>query len=321
MDYGPEHVAEREITDTLQTCPYRDTPEITWVHVRGIHRQEVVGSLGECFGIHHLLQEDILAADQRPKVEEKGDYLFVVMRLFGRGEAPGSVTSEQVTVVVGRGWVLSFQETGWDFFEPLRREIRSNGGGIRERGAGYLAYRLMDLVVDQYFTVLEGIGEVIEELEERVVVTPDPSLVRDLHTLKRSLLEIRRVIWPMRGLVGRLLHQGPGALFGEGMGVYFNDLQDHVLQIMDTAEVYRDMLSGILDIYLSSVSNRMNEIMKVLTVIATIFIPLTFLAGLYGMNFRHMPELEWVWGYPLVLLIMLSTALGMLAYFKRKRWF
>jgi magnesium transporter len=280
----------------------------------------VLEQLGERFGLHPLVVEDILNTDQRPKLEDYGEYLFIVLKshYHSDGES-GDAEIEQISLVLGPNYVLSFQERAGDEFEPVRERIRSNKGRVRRQGADYLAYSLIDLIADTYFLVLERLGERMETLEEELVTDPTTETLQAIHKLKREMVFLRKSIWPLREVIGAL-ERGESPLIQDTTGVYLRDVYDHIIQVIDTVETYRDMLSGMLDIYLSSVSNRMNEVMKVLTIIATIFIPLTFVAGVYGMNFKHMPELEWPWAYPLVWLAMIIIAGLMVAYFRRKRW-
>jgi len=291
---------------------------VTWVNVEGLGRMELLGRLGECFDIHPLVLEDIANTDQRPKAEEYEEYLFVVLKMLNPVE--NGVVSEQVSLVLGRGWLLTFQEgLDGDPFGPVRLRLQNGQGRLRSQGADYLAYALMDVIVDNYFIVLEGVADSIEYLEEELMHSPTQRTLAEIYRLKRELLFIHKSIWPLREVVGSLVRR-ESPLVQDSTLIYLRDLYDHTIQVVETVETLREMLSGMLDIYLSSVSNRMNGIMKVLTVIATIFMPLTFIAGLYGMNFRNMPELEWRWGYPAVLILMVAITAGMLLFFRRKRW-
>ena len=320
MRYSPGEFAEADL-DGLDACPtISDCPGVCWINVDGVHDVSALERLGGCFGLHPLVLEDIANTDQRPKMEDHGDYIYAVFRMLTPGEG-GAVISEQVSLVLGRNFVLSFQEEGkeGDVFDNVRGRIRADKGMVRKLGPGYLAYSLLDAVVDGYFVVLDALGERVEQLEDEVVADPRRETVNRIHVLKRETLFLRRSVWPLRELVGGL-EKGGSALVEQSTGVYLRDLYDHTVQVMDTVETFREMLSGMLDIYLSSVSNRMNEVMKVLTIIATIFIPLTFLVGVYGMNFKHMPELDWTWGYPALWGVMVAVALIMLAGFKKKGW-
>lgn len=319
MDYHDDHFEERELSRVEDCFPYKDRDSVTWINIDGIHQVEVVEKIGRHYDIHPLVLEDILHADQRPKMEDYEDYVFLIMKMISYDEAQRLLHTEQVSVIVGRRFVISFQESEGDVFESVRERIRKGKGRIRKGGSDYLAYALMDAVVDNYFLVLEKIGEDIEELEAEVVDKPAPATVESIHNLKRELLFLRKSVWPLREAVAAL-EKGESPLIQERTTVYLRDVYDHTIQVIDTIETFRDMVSGMMDMYLSSLSNRMNEVMKVLTVIATLFIPLTFIAGIYGMNFKYMPELEWRYGYGLVWGVIILIALLMLLYIRKKKW-
>ena len=309
-----------EQVDGIEACfPLADRPSVTWINVDGIHRVEILERLGNQLAVHPLVLEDILNTDQRPKLEDFDAYVFVVLKVYRNSEQGDGMAVEQVSLILGPNSVISFQEEPGDIFDPVRERIRKSKGRIRRMGADYLAYALVDAVVDSYFVILEGVGEQVEFVEEALVADPRPETLQTIHNLKRDMILLRKAVWPLREVVGVLV-RGESSLVGESITIYLRDVYDHTIQVIDTIETFRDMISGMLDIYLSSVSNRMNEVMKLLTIIATIFIPLTFIAGLYGMNFKYMPELEWRGGYPLVWLVMLIIAALMLLYFRRKKW-
>jgi len=324
MDYSEQSFQEAEAT-TFDACiPYKDKPTVTWINVDGVHDVEMMEHFGACFGLHPLVMEDILNTDQRPKMEDYGSYLYIVLKmLYPANNAPGddTVTAEQVSIILGENFVISFQEKDrdGDVFDPIRERIRGAKGRIRGMGADYLAYSILDAVVDGYFIILEKLGERIEAIEEELVAHPTPTTLHMIHDLKREMIFLRRSVWPLREVVSGL-GRGESGLIREQTRVYLRDVYDHAIQVIDTIETFRDMLSGMLDIYLSSMSNRLNEVMKVLTIIATIFIPMTFLAGVYGMNFKYLPELEWRWGYPAFWLVVVATGVTMLAFFRRKKW-
>ncbi len=319
IDYTPDSFEEKEITALKECFYFMDASAITWINVEGLHEIELVQQLGDCQGIHPLVLEDILNTEQRPKAEDFGDYLFIVLKMLRPREGVG-IATEQVSLILGENFVISFQEGfAGDAFNPIRERIRGGKGRIRTMGADFLAYSLIDAVVDDYFVALEKIGEEIEELEVEVVTSPTRETQRKIHRLKRSMIFLRKSVWPLREVIGSL-ERRDSRLVREGTIVYFRDVYDHAVQVIDTVDTYRDMLSGMLDIYLTSLSNRTNEVMKVLTIIATIFMPLTFIVGLYGMNFKYMPELEWHWGYPAVLLLMFLISIAMVIFFRRKRW-
>ncbi len=311
---------EQDGAATMDAClPLKGGQGATWIDVDGIHQVNILEQLGECLGIHSLVLEDILNTDQRPKLDVFDDYLFIVLKVFRYDEPGSGMEVEQISLILGAGFLVSFQEKPGDVFDPIRERIRIGKGRIRKMRVDYLAYALVDAIVDHYFVVLEQIAEKIELLEEELVADPTPETLQTIHDLKRDLIFLRKSVWPLREVIGGL-ERGESPLIGESIDIYLRDVYDHTIQVIDTLETFRDMVSGMLDMYLSSVSNRMNEVMKLLTIIATIFIPLTLIAGIYGMNFRYMPELEWPWGYPMVWLVMLGIAVLMLVYFRGKRW-
>jgi magnesium transporter len=319
IDYDSKNFQEKEVHKIEECFPFKDKPTVTWINIDGLQEVGVVEKIGTHFGVHPLILEDILHTGQRPKAEDLGDYLFIVLKMIYHDENEDEIMGEQVSLILGQNYVISFQEREGDIFNPIRERIRNGKGRIRKGGADYLAHALIDAIVDHYFVILEKLGEKIEFLEEELVTNPTPETLQVIHTLKRNLIFLRKSVWPLREVISGL-ERGESPLITEPTGIYLRDVYDHTIQVIDTIETFRDMVSGMLDIYLSSVSNRMNEVMKVLTIIATIFIPLTFIAGIYGMNFKFMPELEWHWGYPMLLIIMLLLVGFMLMYFRRKKW-
>ena len=319
IDYDEAQVQEKEIKNVEECFPFKDTPTVTWINIDGIHDVEVIEKIGKHFNLHPLLMEDIANTDQRPKMEDFCDHIFVVLRMLEYDEVKKSIKSEQISLVIGSNFVISFQESTGDIFNPLRERIRTGKGRVRKTGADYLAYSLIDAIVDNYFIILEKIGERIEEIEEKLVTNPTPETLKIIHELKSDMIFLRKSVWPLREVISGLQRM-ESSLIKESTAVYFRDVYDHTIQVIDTVETFRDMLSGMLDIYLSSISNKMNEIMKVLTIIATIFIPLTFIAGVYGMNFKYMPELEWQFGYFAILILMSVIGVLMLIYFRGKKW-
>jgi len=319
MDYDEAHFQEKE-TKTIEECLlFKDKPTVTWINIDGLHQVEILERLGECYGLHPLVLEDILDTDQRPKMEDYGEYLFIVLRMLNYNDKSSEIEAEQISLILGTNFVLSFQEKEGDTFNPIRERIRNSKGRIRRMGADYLSYSLLDSIVDNYFIILEKLGEKIEFLEDELVTRPTPETLQIIHHLKREMIYLRKAVWPLREVIGNL-ERGEPPLVKETIRVYLRDVYDHTIQVIDTIETFRDMVSGMLDIYLSSISNRLNAVMKVLTIIATIFMPLTFLAGIYGMNFKYMPELEWRWSYPVVWLIMVGIGVSMLLYFRKKKW-
>ncbi len=317
FNYAGTHCDEQIVTDVDALQPPADET-VTWVNVGGVHKVEVLEGFGKHFGLHPLLLEDIANTDQRPKLDDYETYLFLVMKMLTTSDR-GDILVEQVSFVLGRNYVLSFQENGTDVFGPVRDRLKGGKGRLRQNGSDYLIYALIDAVVDQYFAVLEMLGERIESLQERVMADPKPETLQNIHALKRQLLFVRRAVWPLREAINNL-SRSECPFLHEPTKLFFRDVYDHVVQIVDTIETLREMVSASLDIYLSSVSYRLNAVMRVLTVITTIFMPLSFIAGIYGMNFEHMPELKWVWGYPMALGIMGVVAAIMLIGFRLKNW-
>jgi len=320
IDYDEKHFEERKVKKVEECLPFKDKPTVTWINIDGIQQVDIIEAIGKHFGVHPLVLEDIVNTGQRPKMEDFGNYIFVVLKMIYYDEKEDEIKTEQVSLLISQNFVISFQEREGDVFNPIRERIRGGKGRIRKMGADYLAYALMDGVIDNYFVILEKVGEKLEGMEEELVTNPTPETLQAIHNLKKDMIFLRKSVWPLREVIGGL-ERGESKLVQESTQIYFRDVYNHTIQVMDAIETSRDMLSGMLDIYLSSVSNRMNEVMKVLTIIATIFIPLTFIAGIYGMNFQNMPELGWRWGYFAVLLVMVVIGISMLVYFKRKRWF
>jgi magnesium transporter len=317
FNYAGTRCDERRDLSLAVLAPPTDG-SVTWVDVGGVHNMDILESFGKQFQLHPLLLEDIANTDQRPKLDDYDTYLFLVMKMLSVTDRQDIVV-EQVSLVLGRNFVLSFQENGADVFTPVRDRLRGGKGRLRQSGADYLLYALIDAIVDQYFTVVEVLGEKIEALQDLVVSDPKPETLHQIHALKRQLLFLRRAVWPLREATNNL-SRSECPLLQESTKVFFRDVYDHVVQIVDTIETLREMVSASLDIYLSSISYRLNTVMKVLTIITTIFMPLTFIVGIYGMNFEHMPELKWEWGYPLVLGVMAAIAIAMLGFFIRKKW-
>lgn len=324
LEYDEERFRQEKLED-LETCfLFPEKPAVTWIQVEGVHQPEVMEKLGQCFSLHPLMLEDILNTDQRPKVEDYGEDLFIVVKALSSKET-GEIAAEQVSLVLKPNALLSFREGSGNLFGPLQERLRTGKGRVRKMGADYLAYSLLDVVVDQYFLVLEKLGEEIESLEAKVVAGPAMQTVGKIQELKREMILLRKWIWPLREVVNNLEREEEEqekkpARIQETTRIYLRDVYDHTIQVLETIEIFREMLSGMMDIYLSSINNRMNAIMKVLTIIATIFMPLTFIAGVYGMNFKNMPELNWSWGYPGVLIGMLAIGVFMLLSFRKKKW-
>lgn len=319
IDYSEDHVVEREDVEIDECVRLLHQPGVTWINVNGIHETRLVETLGERFGLHPLTIEDIVNTTQRPKMEEFDDYIFVVVRMLYYSKEREEIANEQVSLIVAPEFVISFQERSEDVFESVRARIRNNKGRLRKMKADYLAYALMDCVVDGYFLILEQLGEQIETLEDEIVESPAQDTMQRIHFMKREVLHVRKSVWPLREEIAAILRT-ESPIIQESTYAYLRDVHDHTIRVIDTVETYRDMLMGMHDTYLTVVSNRMNEVMKLLTIIATIFIPLTFVVGVYGMNFDYMPELDWRYGYFAVLAAMAMIALAMLVYFRRKNW-
>ncbi len=319
MNYDETRFLEKEIKSVEDILPLKEKPTVTWINVAGIHEVDTIEKIGESFDLHPLVIEDIVNTDQRIKVEDFGNYIFVVLKMFFYDENKNEIKAEQISLILGSNFVISFQEEESDIFKPIRERIRNGKGRARKLGADYLAYSLLDAIVDHYFVILEKLGERVEDLEDELVTRPEPKILEEIHRLRREMIFLRKSVWPLREIIA-CLERGETSLIQKSTEIYLRDVYDHTIQVMDAVETYRDMLAGMLETYLSSISNKMNEVMKVLTIIATIFIPLTFIVGIYGMNFRFMPELEWRWSYLIIWAIMIVVAVFMIFYFKRKKW-
>ncbi|HYU31430.1 MAG TPA: magnesium/cobalt transporter CorA [Thermoanaerobaculia bacterium] len=323
IDYGPDHLEEKVVERFEDLLPYRNSPTTTWINVEGLTDVPLLEFLGQNFGIHVLTLEDILNCGQRPKIEDYGTYHFLVMKSLALREE--CLEIEQISFILGKNYVITLQEIPGDSFEAVRQRIRRGKGQIRKAGADYLVYALVDALIDEFFPVLERVGEHVEELEDTVILRPSPEILQRVHEVKRDLLVLRRTAWPERDTISSFSRE-ESHLIREETKIFIRDCYDHMVQVIDMIETYRDLASGLQEAYLSSLSNRMNEIMKVLTIISTIFIPLTFIAGIYGMNFDphtspwNMPELEWYWGYPFSLAMMAIVAIALVLFFRRKRW-
>jgi magnesium transporter len=320
--YSLDSITEETVSDLASIRNLLAKWPVVWVNVDGLGDEGIIRELGQIFDLHQLALEDIVNVHQRAKVEQYKNNSFIVARMAEMNER---LETEQLSLVLGKNYVLTFQEQPGDCFDPVRERIHKKGGRIRQAGPDYLAYALLDSFIDHYFPVLEKYGERIEELEDEVVLRPGSRFVSEIHELKRDLLSLRRAAWPLRETLNALVRE-PSPFIRDETRIYLRDCYDHLVQIIDLLENYREIAAGIMDVYLSSVSNRLNEIMKVLTIFTTFFIPLNFIAGLYGMNFRtdsspwNMPELGWHYGYPFALAVMAASGAAMLLYFRRKGW-
>jgi magnesium transporter len=319
LDYDENQFEEKEAKNIEECFPFKDKPTITWINIDGLHQVDIIEKIGKKFDLHPLLLEDILNTEQRPKIEDFETYIYIVLKMLLYDEKTNEINSEQVSIIFGQNFVISFQEKEVDVFNPLREIIRTGKGRIRKMKADYLAYSLIDAIVDGYFLILEKLGENIEDVEEIMMANPSPETLKAIHKLKRRMISLRKSVWPLREVVSAL-ERSESSLIHDQTRIYLKDVYDHTIQVIDTVETHRDMLSGMLDVYLSSISNKLNEIMKVLTMIATIFIPLTFIVGVYGMNFEFMPGLKWYWGYPAIWGVMLMIVISMLLFFRKKKW-
>lgn len=325
IDYCADHAIGVQLATPEDCAGYLDSNSVSWVDVQGLGSEDVLQRLGKVFSLHPLVLEDVVNVPQRPKVEEYGNQQILIAQMVSlKPEGKGFFT-EQVSFILGKNYLLTVQEEPeFDTFEPVRQRLHHDRGNIRQQGADYLLYALLDTVIDGFFPVLEDYGERLEELEDEVVAKPNQATLDKIHKIKRELLLLRRSIWPQRDAINALIRDG-SALISAPIYIYLRDCYDHAVQIIDMVETYRELASNLMDVYLSSISNRMNEVMKVLTVISTIFIPLTFIAGVYGMNFDpevagNMPELRIPYGYAICWLVMIAIALSLLFYFWRRGW-
>lgn len=319
IDYNENEITERLAATPAECSQYISKKTVTWINVTGLHDTDFLAKLGEVLEIHPLVLEDILHTGQRPKLEDHDNYIFIVFQMFYRQPDTPKIVSEQVSMILGPGYVITFQEMEGDVFEMIRDRIRAGKGRIRKMGCDYLAYALLDAIVDNYFVVLDDLDEHTEDLHEAVLSHPETETLQAIHRLRRELIFVRKRLWPLRELVAAL-EKSENRLIQKDLRPYLRDVYEHTIQVIDTVESLRDVMSGVMDIYITMVSNRTNDVMKVLTVIATLFIPLTFVAGIYGMNFEFMPELRWPWGYFGALGVMGAIGLNMLIYFKRRGW-
>jgi magnesium transporter len=319
FEYNASSVREREL-ESLEECrECKEAKGLVWINIDGVHDVSIVETLGDIFEFHPLVREDIVNTNQRPKVEEYDSYLYAIVKMLYEEKDNHSLQAEQVSIIVTSRLVISFQEREGDVFNPVRDRLRTGKGIVRQRGSDYLAYCLIDAIVDHYFLIMENLEERVHPLEEAVVEDPSPQVLQRIHDLKNDLMFLRRSLWPLREMLARLYREQLPPI-QKNTRPFIRDVHDHTIQVIEILESFQEIVSGLMDIYLSSISIRMNNIMKVLTIIATIFIPLTFIAGVYGMNFRYMPELSWRWGYPAVWGVMVLVFVGMLIFFKRKKW-
>ena len=319
IDYDQTRYEHLKDITIEEATGLKETETVSWINLSGIHDTTLIDDFGKRFGIHPLALEDILNTHHRPKLDEFEGFSLIIVKMLSFDDEAQSIKAEQVSFLLGKNYVISFQEHEEDVFDGVRERLERSSGRIRQRGPDYLAYALLDSIVDSYFHILEKVGDRLVQLEEELISDPQSSLLTTIYHYKRELLLLRKSVWPLREVINQL-HKEVSPLIQEGTQVYLRDLYDHAIQAIDTVEVFRDAITGLQDLYMSSVSNRMNEIMKVLTIMASIFIPLTFIAGIYGMNFEYMPELKWQWGYFAAWGVMAGCAAAMLIYFRKKKW-
>ncbi len=320
IDYDSSKLEERTASSIEEILHFKDSKSVTWVNIDGLADIDLIDSIGKCFAIHPLVLEDILNTHQRPKYEEYGDYLYIVLKAMApSGDDGFSVYYEQISMLVMKNMLFTFKEQHDDIFTPLKHRIRNDKGRLRNQGTDYLAYAILDSIVDQYFFLQDSLDESIESIEDELLERPTPEILMAIQNIKKELIHIRRSVSPVRDLLNGII-RSESQLITRKMHIYFRDVQDHVLRIAESIESYRDIVTNLLDIYISSISNRMNEVMKVLTIFASIFIPLTFIAGIYGMNFEYMPELKWQWAYPALWAVFITIPLIFLYFFKKKKW-
>lgn len=320
MDYDETHF-EETVYQTAEECfKYKNTMTSTWINVDGIHDTTIIEKIGKNFGISTLVLEDVVNTNSRPKIDDFKDYVFIIIKMLTYDKPTRMLNIEQVSFIIGNNYVISFQENEGDLFNSIRAALRDSDSRTRKFGSDYLTYRLMDKIVDEYFLIIESMGEELEEMEDDVAGNPSKEFLHRFNDLKQNSIYLRKSVWPLREVINYLL-RSEVPLIKPAVLPYFRDLYDHTVQVIDTTETYRDLFSDIMDLYLSTLSLRMNEVMKVLTIISTIFIPLTFIVGVYGMNFHYMPELSWKYGYFVVWGIMIAIAGTMIFFFKKKKWF
>jgi magnesium transporter len=319
MDYDADQIREKEVVHIEECFPFKAEPSVTWINIDGLHETNLIEKIGQYFDVHPLILEDIVHTGTRPKIEDFEDFAFVVFKMLYYDESTEDILEEQFSIILGTNFVISFQEREGTVFNPLRDRIRTLKNRIRKKGADYLAYALIDTVVDNYFIVLEIMEEKIEALDEELFTSMSKETFHSIDDMKRKLIALRKSVTPLREIINTIQKE-EFRLIQESSLIFFRDIYDHVIQIQETIETHRELVFGLHDIFLTNVNNKMNEIMKILTITATIFIPLTFIAGIYGMNFKYMPELDWKWGYFAVWGIIIGVVGLMVYYFKKKDW-
>ncbi len=319
IDYDKEKVNRKDLEKVEESFPFKNSPTVTWLNVIGLHDVDTLQKISDHFGIHPLVMEDILNTGHQPKTEIFDNYIFIIAKMIRFDSENNETALEQVSIIMGKHFVITFQEKEGDIFDPVRKRIAISNGRLRQHGPDYLTYALLDVIVDNYFLIIQDLHTIIEELDERVLQSADKSQIYDIQKLMRETLLLRKTIWPLRLAIADLMEED-ASLIQKFTLPYLRDLYDHTNHVVDTIETFREMVTGTMSVYMSNISNRMNDVMKVLTIIATIFIPLTFIAGIYGMNFENIPELKWSFGYPLVWLLMVTIGLIMIIFFHKKKW-
>jgi magnesium transporter len=318
-EYDMDDLVVRDLKNISECFPYISKSSVSWVNIDGLHDVDVIETLGKNLNLHPLTLEDIANTNQRPKIEDYGEYLFCAIKMLTCDDPKHELEIENVSIILGPTYIITYQERPGDVFDPVRERLKNKNGRIRKMKADYLAYALIDTIVDNYFVVLEKLGERIEELEDELVEKPSQNSLQEIYHLKREFIYIRKAVWPLREIMS-FFQKSDSPLIVDTTKRYIHDLYDHTAQIIDTCETSRDMLSSMLETYLSSISNKMNDVMKILTIFTTIFIPITFISSMYGMNFKNIPETEYQWGYFVVWGVNILIAIFMLAFFRRKRW-
>lgn len=319
VHYSPENFDEFDVNPLEMVFPATQKSEFAWINIDGIHDVDLIDRIGRHFHIHPLTLEDILNTAHRPKFETFENYGYIVLKMIQYDVGTGQVSTEQVSLILTENVLVSFLESHGEIFEPVRARLRKGQGRIRKAGCDYLAYALVDAVVDHYFSLLDQISTKIESLEDEIIEAPTSNTLQQVYSLKGDIIYLRKQIWPLREVIS-LMAKEESYFIQENTRLFLRDIHDHTIQIIDTIETQRDHVTGLLDLYMTQISYKMNEVMKVLTIVATLFIPITFIAGVYGMNFRHMPELEWPWGYGLVWGLMIAVVITMVLYFNKKKW-
>lgn len=319
IHYTPENIIEKSLWD-IKDINLKDPSGVHWINVYGLSDTSIIEGLGKSFSVEHLFLEDILNTSKRPKIDDLNNNLFIILKMIYNNEGSDVIVSEQLSIILSGNYVITFQEDPGDVFDPIRDRIRLDKGPIRKKGPDYLCYAIIDAVVDNYFRVLENFEDRIENLQQELVEIPDKDTLRKIYSIKGELIFLKKSVWPLREILSTMYH-GDYNLISDSLNIYIKDIYEHLIEVNDTLQLFLDSISNMLDIYLSSMSNKMNEVMKILTIFSTIFIPLTFIAGIYGMNFKYMPELDMKYSYYILWIIMIAITISMLRIFKKKKWF